>query len=313
YVAGGGIESEPVWVARDGAFEPVWDEWTGLLNQVALSASGARAAITISDGVRDDLWIRNTTSAVIPPQRVTFREVGVIRPVWYPNGDTIAYIANEADNEPAQLFGRRSDGVGEPAILLGVDDLGTDALLQQVTLSDDARWAVYRVGTGVGTRDIYVKDLTTDAPGQPLIAERFNEHSPDVSPDAAFVAYVSNESGSDEVYVRTFPDISGGKWVVSSEGGTEPVWSPDGTRIFYRDLQSRMIEATWVAGQGISSREVLFDARPYVGNNVHRNYDVHPDGERFFMLRLLDNPDEGIVWIENFAGELEAWERENRE
>lgn len=122
-----------------------------------------------------------------------------------------------------------------------------------------------------------------------------------ISPDGRFIVYVSNESGTEQVYVRTFPEIAGGKWLVSSGAGLEPVWGPDNRTIFYRDIDRMMVEAQWNPGVGVTGRQTLFDTSLFLADPVHPAYDIHPDG-RFLMIELADNPEIGLVWIENFRG-----------
>ena len=158
----------------------------------------------------------------------------------------------------------------------------------------------------MGTRDIYLIDLEADSVGRPLIAEAFNEHSPDISPDGRFIAYGSNESGRDEVYVRTFPDVSGGKWLVSTRGAREPVWSPDGSTLYYREFSGALVAARWdVTGSGgVLSREELFSASDYYTDPVHAVYAVHPEDDRFLMMKLVETSASHVVWIEDFTSGL---------
>jgi serine/threonine-protein kinase len=152
------------------------------------------------------------------------------------------------------------------------------------------RW-LWPVATGV---------LAIATVGRPLMAEQANEHSPRISPDGRFIAYGSNESGSDEIYVRTFPDLSGGKWLISTAGGTEPLGSGDGSELFYKDREGTLTATRWSAAGGVLSLEKLFDARPFFADPVHAAYAVHPEG-RFLMVELAENPETGVVWIEGFS------------
>ncbi len=106
-----------------------------------------------------------------------------------------------------------------------------------------------------------------------------------ISPDGNWIAYTSNESGRDEVYVRPFPNVEEGKWQISRDGGTEPFWHPKGQELFYRngralEVVSIKTEPNFTAG----SPEVLFTGR-YTSGLPVTNYDISPDGQRFLMIK----------------------------
>jgi serine/threonine-protein kinase len=308
YLTGAADRGTPAWVDRDGESTPIEEDWEGDFTSMALSPDGTRAAVALQTEGRVDIWVRRVDEVGSPPQRITFREGDVQRPVWLPGGDTVAYIGSRPETGVTELLARPWDGTGEHRVILEQDRIGTGKVLQEADISRDGRWVAYRVGGGVGTRDIYLVDLAGDSAGRPLIADSFNEHSPDISPDGRFIAYGSNESGRDEVYVRTFPDVSGGKWLISTRGAREPVWSPDGRTVYYRELSGSLVGARWDAegSGGVLSREVFFPASDYYSDPVHAVYTMHPDGERFLMLELLELGSSHIVWIEDFASGLEG-------
>jgi dipeptidyl aminopeptidase/acylaminoacyl peptidase len=122
---------------------------------------------------------------------------------------------------------------------------------------------------------------------QPHLTGSADEHSPVFSPDGRWLAYVSNETGQNEVYVRSFP-MMGGAVQVSARGGRQPRWSPTGDEVFYRGEEG-MIAATVSTSPSfrVRGRKVLFDDKPYLTHQYGSStYDVHPDGERFLMIRL---------------------------
>jgi serine/threonine-protein kinase len=111
------------------------------------------------------------------------------------------------------------------------------------------------------------------------------EAAPRFSPDGHWIAYASNESGRFEIYVRPYPG-PGGKWQISTEGGTEPVWNPKGHEVFYRNGQE-MMAADYIAQPTFSAGKpkVLFEG-PYVPTpRSIPDYDVSPDGQRFLMIK----------------------------
>jgi len=132
-----------------------------------------------------------------------------------------------------------------------------------------------------------------------FLANQFDNHSPSLSPDGHWVAYVSNESGRLEVYVRSFPG-PGGRWQVSLDGGTEPVWAASGRKLFYRNGTKMMAAAialhpTFTVG----ARRELFEGN-YVNDPVYRSYDVTRDGQGFVLVRSPKPPADFIVVLNWF-------------
>ncbi|HSR42048.1 MAG TPA: hypothetical protein VLL48_07755, partial [Longimicrobiales bacterium] len=135
-----------------------------------------------------------------------------------------------------------------------------------------------------------------------------NEHSPTLSPDGRWLAYVSDESGRWELYVRPFPNVDDGRWPVSSQGGTEPRWAPDGGELFYKSADGELVATRVSAGaEGafvVAGSEVLFPVDAYYGYAFQPQWDVHPDGERFLMLRLPEADEARLVLVQNWDTEL---------
>ena len=118
---------------------------------------------------------------------------------------------------------------------------------------------------------------------RPLMTERYDEGSPAISPNGQLIAYITNKTGQEEVYVRRFFG-NGSEILVSSNGGLEPVWSPSGRELFYRS-GGKMMSATISTTPDVSvtRRDSLFVDR-YSRTNSFANYSVFPDGKRFLMI-----------------------------
>ncbi|WP_411282083.1 TolB family protein [Gemmatimonas sp.] len=133
----------------------------------------------------------------------------------------------------------------------------------------------------------------------PLIVGPTDDKLPRVSPDGLWLAYVSNEAGREEVYVRSLAP-GGGRVAVSSSGGGEPLWSRDGRRLFYREDRKLMVADIGLTPRiAVGARRVLFD-RPFETDAFHPNYDVFPDGSGFVMVRTNDESRRLVVelnWV----------------
>jgi serine/threonine-protein kinase len=144
--------------------------------------------------------------------------------------------------------------------------------------------AYYEIGERT-QRDIWVVDVDGDRIPRPFLATEANELSPVFSPDGRHLAYVSDESGRNEVYVRPFPP-PGPVTVVSIGGGSEPVWSRDGTKLFYRHLNDLMgVSVRNAPRLEVGRPAAAMEAPLLPGSGGNPSYDVAADGRRFMALR----------------------------
>ncbi len=142
---------------------------------------------------------------------------------------------------------------------------------------------------------------------EPLLASEFGERNGEVSPDGQWLAYQSDESGEDRIYVRPFPEVDGGRFLISVGGGITPLWSPEGKELFYRTRDGMMVvpvgtDSGFLAG----TPEVLFTGSYAVRNG--RMYDIAPDGQRFLMIKPAETTEGGaindVVLVLNWFEEL---------
>ncbi len=132
--------------------------------------------------------------------------------------------------------------------------------------------------------DLWVLRLG-DHKAQPFLRTPFNESVPRFSPDGRWLAYISDESGRYEIYVQPYPG-PGGKWQISTEGGTEPAWNPNGRELFYRSGDKMMaVDIATQPSFAASKPRVLFEGRYEPTPATFPNYDVSRDGQRFLMLK----------------------------
>jgi dipeptidyl aminopeptidase/acylaminoacyl peptidase len=153
--------------------------------------------------------------------------------------------------------------------------------------SPDGQTLAFHDANAKTDNDIWMLPLSDRKP-QPYLQTPFNEGNPRFSPEGRWIAYVSDESGRTEVYVQPYPG-PGGKWQVSKDGGTEPVWNRNGRELFYRSGNKMMaVETTTQPNFALGNPRMLFE-RPYALSAVPvSNCDVSPDGKRFLMIRPAD-------------------------
>ncbi len=171
-----------------------------------------------------------------------------------------------------------------------------------LSFSPDGKRLVFGQGN-----ELYVLSMEGERTSQQLFQRRVRESFGMISPDGHWIAYASNESGRQEVYVGPFPNVEEGKWQISRDGGTEPVWHPKGQELFYRN--GRALEVVSIKTEPIftaGSPVVLFTGR-YTSGLPLANYDISPDGQRVLMIKAADE-EEGqqtqINVIQNWTEEL---------
>ncbi len=146
--------------------------------------------------------------------------------------------------------------------------------------------------------------------GQPkqILATRFMERNAALSPDGRWLAYQSDRSGTFEIYVRPYPG-AGPEATVSTQGGQEPVWAPDGSELFYRSEGHFMAAAVDLTnGFRADAPRALFEDVYVRQAQTGPNYDVAPDGEHFVFVRAVGEDEGGqgarLILVENFLEEL---------
>ncbi|MBA2626542.1 MAG: PD40 domain-containing protein, partial [Gemmatimonadales bacterium] len=300
---------EMVWVDRGGRETPVDTSWTFQLTAIAnnhgwaLSPDGSRLAIGLATASGDDIWVKPLPAGA--PYRVTFDPLPEDRPRWTPDNQYVTFVGIR---RPGGIYRRRADGSGSDSLLMA----GT---MDEGVISPDGRWLVLRqgsVGSVSGGRNITGVRLGTDTVPIPVLSTEFDEEAIALSPDGRWIAYQSDETGRTEVFVRPFPNTDAGKRQVSSGGGVAPLWSRNGTELFYLSRTNDMMAARVKAGETIDvgTPVALFrvrDALLGAEATYYTPWDVARDG-RFIMARLVagTNGDAGaIIVVENWLSELQ--------
>jgi serine/threonine protein kinase/Tol biopolymer transport system component len=279
-----------VWVDRGGRTEPVRDVAFGPHVKPRLSPEGNRIATFFVGYSAFDIWVYDLVTDNLQPVTVDgYRSLNML-PLWTPDGSGLTFQRDGSLTN--DIYTMRVDETGE---MLALTSSGTP-----VSYSPDGTLAFVGIRPGVGT-GIFV--LLPDGEVQDFLVTPQGETSPMFSPNGRFIAYVSDESGQNEIYVLPFPSRPGGPRKVSSEGGTEPVWARDGTEIYYRN-GDRMIAAEVATGPfEVIGRTELFVDRFQTGGTLTPSYDVDPEG-RFLMFE--DDPDDSVrvILVQNWFEEL---------
>ncbi|MEO8193786.1 MAG: protein kinase [Gemmatimonadales bacterium] len=290
------IPEEPrslVFADREGSFRLATSERHSF-HAPQFSRDGRRVSVDFTAGDARDVWILSPAQRIL--SRATFDRDGHDA-TWAPDGQSIAYTTFK-NNSVFGVYRIRPGSSGKADSLIVSPKLGyTGVWLPDgsglVTSADN-------LVNGSG-RDIALVGGGGRGPITPLIATPFQTQYPVVSPDGHWLAFVSDQSGAEEVYVRPFAG-TGEDVQVSQNGGTEPVWGPDGRELFYRggtegrvDLMSASV--TTSAGFDVTSRRALFPVTDIVVANPHANYDISPDGRTFVMVRR--SPATRIVVLQN--------------
>jgi len=284
-------------VDRAGVAQQVDAGWTGAFSYVAVSPGGDRLAVALEKNARSDIWSKDLRSGTLT--RLAAEGTYSYRPSWSPDGDRVLFTSDRT-GKPA-LFAVAADGGSSPRLVKS-----NPRSVDEGALSKDGKWLIYRVGSG-GGRDIYVAGTGADSASRPLVNRKAEEFSPALSPDGRWLAYGSDESQRSEIYVRPFPDAGRARWQVSRSGGAEPVWSPDGRELFYRNAGGYLVAAEIDAASGFRAVErQLFLARNYVTDNRHRAYSVSPDGRSFYFIDAHQGKPSQMIVITNWLEELKA-------
>ena len=283
YVPGGAAAAESmlVWVDRQGVEQPVAETLRAFLDP-RLSPDGRRLAVAISGTDGYETWLLELGRGTLT--RLTFGEGLSMRPLWSPDGERVIFASRREGT--FSIFSKAADGSGTAEQLTG------DAYRIPTSISSDGKTIVFRQDSNTTGRDIGMVRLEGEREPEMLLQSPFDEHTGMLSPDDRWLAYVSNESGRDEVYVTAFPD-PGGKLQISTEGGTEPMWSRDGRELFYR-IGDKMIAVAIATEPELAPGKptLLFEGRYRSGlstGNPATGYDVAPDG-RFVMIRAEESP-----------------------
>ena len=300
-----------VWVARDGSIETIPAPPRRFV-RATLSPDGKRIAAQIRDE-QHHLWTWDF-SRDSSWTRFTFDPAGNFGGLWTRDGRYLIYGSSRERAGISNLFRRESSGAGTEERLTTFD-----RQQRTNTMTIDDKMLIFEQQTPQRDYDLMILSLADPARSEPLLQTPFDERNAEISPDGRWMAYDSNESGQLQVYVRPFPNVSDAQYLVSTDGGRSPTWSPRGGELFFVSGTSMMRvsvdtkDGSFRAGNPtrlFDDASLALDGRFSAGGTV-RTYDVAPDGRRFLAIKLSNIGDEGgpqasLVVVQNWLAELKA-------
>jgi eukaryotic-like serine/threonine-protein kinase len=298
YVPAGDQERALGWVDRSGHITPLLE---GDVRYPRLSPDDTRVALAMQGraGPGIDIWIHDLARG--SAARLTF-EGQNLWPVWTPDGAVIAFGSNRTTSGSFDMYSVAADFSGEAR------RLADTAIGLPGSWAPGAKTLVYSefpAGNADGNADIWML-LANAGEARPFLATRFSERAPRLSPDGRWLAYVSDHSGESRVYVQPFPN-GGQVFPVSTGRGTEPVWSRDGSTLFYRNANQLLeVNVTAASTFTIGQQQVVFTGAYDADLNSvgQANYDVSLDGERFLMVGGSEEVRPPALYVQNWFEEL---------
>jgi eukaryotic-like serine/threonine-protein kinase len=282
-----------VWVDRKGRETGALasaDAW----RDVALSPDGSHVAVQRIVAGANDIWTIDVARGV--PSRFTFSTDVDDDPVWSPDGTEIAF-SSVREGIPG-IYRKPVGGTGEDELLFT-----NRAPAHPTSWSPDGRSLLFEQTDPKTASDIWVLPARGDHTPQPYLATSFSEDDAHFSPDGKWVAYTSDESGRDEVYVRSFPDPHN-RVQISTEGGASPRWAPAGHELFFLSIDRRLmavkVDPTKPLQAGMPTP--LFDTSVGLGAN---RYVPSKDGQRFLLsVSTPESSAAPLVVVLNWAEHL---------
>ena len=285
-----------VWIDRAGRETPVNVD-PGPFVRVSLSGDG-RLALALDEDGNQDIWIADSVRGTMT--RLTFEPTIETMPIWSPDG---RFVTFRSEREGPGVFRRDAQGTGTVERLTTTDG----PIHSPYSWTPDGRTllvAVFRSFRNQAIGSVTPPDTTVRI----LLDGDYAQLNPQVSPDGRWLAYQSDETGRFEVYVRPYPDVNAGRWLVSTTGGTAPRWSGDGRELFYYDGEALVRVSIAATGPSLAHGRParLFPLKPF-GGRLGPHFDVAPDGQRFLVLMpgTIEAPrNASLVLVQNWAQAL---------
>jgi serine/threonine protein kinase len=276
YVPGSAIDPNNqrtlVWVDRNGHEEPVGAQ-PMFYKYPNISPDGTKVAVTdYAVGMPHHIYILDLDRETL--KKLTFERGDNLCPVWAPDGERIAFWSGE-------LYCKAAAGTGQAEKL-------SEHLIPYCWSRDGKTIVGVEMSSTLDDEDIGMLSIEGDLTQKTLLRRAPLERSPKISLDGQLMAYTSNVSGREEVYVRPFPEVDKGQWQVSQGGGAAPLWSPDGRELFYLNGDEVMMVSvkTDPSFDIVGTPQTIFRGTfigPYSGEGTP--WDIHPKSKRFLMIK----------------------------
>ena len=284
---------EMVWVDRDGDVTGTIGKPQRRMLIPALSPDETRVAVGAETSNNRDIWIHDVDRGTTT--RLTFDESRQARPSWLPSGNEIAYLSVDGGDETLHV--RRADGGAESRVL-------TKGAMASFT--PDGRLAIFHRRGENADRGLFTLSMEDGAEEAVFLDNDADENDAALSPDGRLVAYESDESGKQQIYIKRFPD-GDGKWQVSINRGYFPRWNGKGTELFFIGEDGAMMSVPVETGPSprLGTPEKLFNWSPAWMPRV-MGYDVTADGQRFVFIRVAgaEDHDTDIRIVQNWTAEF---------
>lgn len=207
---------------------------------------------------------------------------------------TSELVFSSSANGRPELYRHRQDGVGQPVVL---SNTAAERLVPfPNAVTPDNKHVIFRSVRPGAKNDLFILDMEGDKKSRALLSSEHDELNAAMSPDGKYMLFESDQTGGQrEVFLRPFPDVNARQIKVSTNGGSEPVWSPRGREIFFiANDQVMVVPVTQTAGDVQVGKPVpLFSTKTYFFGGTGRNYDVTPDGQRFWMVKNPESAQTG--------------------
>ncbi len=300
------IGDRPIdWLTRDGkpvVLREAVSDW----RNPRFSPDGRKLALVISDGKQTDIWVYQWAGDTLT--QLTFDPAVENLPVWTPDGRRIVFSSDRASPGVPNLYSSSADGSGAVTRLTDTDETQNPGSWHQ-----SGRFFVFSAGRAATGLDLLILPMDGDAargwsPGKPteFLSTSASEREPMFSPDGRWIAYTSNESGQDEVYVRPFPG-SGGPWRISTEGGAYSRWSAAANELLFLDGTIVMAASYSTSGGSFHAGKSQQWTPTAVVATGASPYDLYPDGKRIATTAAADEGGrkrDQLVFILNFFDHL---------
>jgi protein kinase-like protein/WD40 repeat protein len=301
-IPGEGVPRFLVWVDRSGHETPIPAPPRPYLYP-RLAPDGSRIALRVVDD-KQDLWIWDLARQTLT--RATFDAAPENWPVWTPDSRRLIFSSERSGAR--NLFWQPADGTGT------LERLTDSRKIQNgMNVTPDGKRLIF-TENGPNASGVDLMQLTLDDSRRvsSLVRSPFSERNAVVSPDGRWLAYEADDSGRFEIHVRPFPDVDSGHWQLTTDGGTQPLWAPNGQELFYVSPTGGVMRINVPHGSIPSATSpVLLLNKGYLTvtpGNTGRSYDVSRDGQRFLMIKEgIPNENAArpqIVVVQHFDQEL---------